>query len=382
MITLLSAAHFAHLLLGSEPQNPKLKFGKYQFEFRMPDGGLYAQEQTDVEFRVVDTTQKDPVEVGFKGVGAIDASGTITMPAMMGMPIVKPDIHREGVPGDYGMVLFFAHGGDYKIDLNLKIPNDTPKHISFLVKVKDERAHAVNTVAPYQLKLVQNTKMPMAGTTVPLSFQVIDTKTKRIQTSFDTAHERKFHLLIASKDLNWFRHEHPTMDAKGTWRISQVFPAGTTYLIYADVAPTGKGSRILMSKLVVGGPKPTWNAKLSLNSIGMDQGLRGTFGSEKPIRIGQNSSVVIKLTDAKTKAATGITENYLGAVGHLMIFSQDGLTAVHSHPAEDSASLAQAKKGVVKFNARFPKPGLYKAYSQFQWHGSVKTLGFTIEVKK
>lgn len=172
------------------------------------------------------------------------------------------------------------------------------------------------------------------------------------------------------------------MDAKGTWKISQVFPAGTTYLIFADVAPSGKGSRILMSKLVVGGPKPTWNAKLSLNSIGMDQGLRGTFGSEKPIRIGQNSSVVIKLTDAKTTAATGITENYLGAVGHLMIFSQDGLTAVHSHPAEDVASLAHAKTGVVKFNARFPKSGLYKAYAQFQWRGSVKTLPFTIEVKK
>ncbi len=382
MITLLTAAHFAHIIFGSEPQNPKMKFGKYQFELRMPDGGLFAQEQTDVEFRVVDTTQKDPVEEGFKGVGAIDASGSITMPAMIGMPTVKPEIHREGVPGDYGMVLFFAHGGEYQIDLDLKIPNDGTKHIKFVVSVNDERLHATKTVAPYQLKLIQNSKLPMAGIPTPLSLQIIDSKSKKVQTSFDTAHERKFHLLIASKDLNWFRHEHPTMDANGTWKINQTFPAGTTYLVYADVAPSGKGSRILMSKLVVGGPKPKWNTKLTLNSIGTDQGLRGNFGSEKLIRMGQTSTVVIKLTDAKTKTPTGITENYLGAVGHLMIFSQDGMTAVHSHPAEDADSLAQAKSGIVKFNARFPKSGLYKAYAQFQWHGSVKTLGFTIEVKK
>ena len=92
--------------------------------------------------------------------------------------------------------------------------------------------------------------------------------------------------------------------------------------------------------------------------------------------------MIVKLTDSKSKASTGITETFLGAVGHLMIFSKDGLSVVHSHPFETPKDIAEAKKGTIRFSARFPKSGLYKAYAQFMWRGSVKTLGFTIQVKK
>jgi hypothetical protein len=380
MITFLATAHLAHLLVTQQQQNPKVKFGKYQAELRIPEGGLYAQEQTDVEFRVVDTSQKDPVEEGFKGVGAIDATGTITMPMMPGMPTVKPEIHREGVPGDYGMVLYFGHGGDYQIDLNLIIPGDsTSKHIVFTVNVKDERP-SQKVVQPY--KLLLQTNKAQAGKPTPLAIQVIDTKTKKVQTSFDTAHERKFHLLIASKDLNWFRHEHPTMSSNGTWKLNETFPAGGDYWIYGDVAPSGKGSRILITKLHVSGPPPKWNTKLTLSSTGFDQGLKGVFSTKTPIVVGQSTDVMIKLFDVKSKKAASISETYLGAIGHLMIFSKDGQTAVHSHPVENQTTDSLAKQGVVHFTARFPKSGLYKAYAQFNWNGSVKTLGFTIEVKK
>lgn len=71
----------------------------------------------------------------------------------------------------------------------------------------------------------------------------------------------------------------------------------------------------------------------------------------------------------------------LGAAGHLIIIHQDGQTIVHSHPKEDAESNALVKKGVVSFSARFPKPGIYKAYAQFNWHGAVRTLGFCWEVK-
>lgn len=381
MITLLATAHIAHLFVTPPQQNPKVKFGQYQAELRIPEGGLFAQEQVDVEFRIVDTTKKDPVEEGFKGVGAIDASGTVTMPSMPGMPTVKLDVHREGVPGDYGMVLFFAHGGQFKIDLNLKIPGETPKQIAFMVDVKDERP-TTKAVQPFKLNLIQMSLMAQAGKPTTLALQVVDTKTNKVQTSFDTAHERKFHLLIASKDLNWFRHEHPVMDSDGIWRLKQTFPAGGEYWIYGDVAPTGKGSRVLITKIKVSGPKPSWNTNLVLSSVGIDQGLKGVISTQGPIKVGQSTQVMIKLFDFKGRIPASITETYLGAVGHLMIFSKDGQTAVHSHPVENKETERLSKQGVVKFTARFPKSGLYKAYAQFKWRGAVRTIPFTIEVKK
>lgn len=89
----------------------------------------------------------------------------------------------------------------------------------------------------------------------------------------------------------------------------------------------------------------------------------------------------VKLYDAKSGKPAGDTVKWLGAAGHMMIFSKDGQTVVHSHPAESAANETLVKRGIIQFNARFPKPGMYKVYAQFDWRGSVRTLGFAIEVK-
>jgi len=68
-------------------------------------------------------------------------------------------------------------------------------------------------------------------------------------------------------------------------------------------------------------------------------------------------------------------EPYLGAKGHLLMVSQDGLTFVHAHPDEDLSP------GSVTFLARVPKPGLYRAWAQFQRNGIVRTASFVIKAQ-
>ncbi len=360
--------------------NTKVKFGKYEAELRVPEEGLFAQEETDVEFRVVDTTQKDPVEEGFKGVGAIESTAVMTMPSMPGMPEAKPEVHREGVPGDYGVVLFFPHGGDYQIALTLNIPGNGEHKIAFKVDVKDERPASTGKAQPFTLKVVEWPAHAMAGQPTNLKMQVIDTKESKPQTVFDEAHTKRFHLLIASKDLNWFLHEHPVMGPDGTWSVPITFPAGGDYWIYGDVAPSGKGSRVLITKVSVMGDNPTWDTKLRLSTTAVDGGLKGELMT-RDIQIGKRTELMVKLTDEKTGEPAGDTVKWLGAAGHMMIFHQDGLTVVHSHPAENEANNALVKQGMVHFSGRFPKPGLYKVYAQFDWRGAVRALGFGIEVK-
>lgn len=370
---------------GEHPAVPvvtKIKFGKYEAELRVPEEGLFAQEEVDVEFRVVDTTQKDPVEEGFKGVGAIDASAVMTMPSMPGMPEAKPEVHREGVPGDYGIVLFFPHGGDYKIDLKLAIPGDGTKEISFVVDVKDEKPADQAKPQPYKLEVVEWPAHAMAGQSQKLKMRVVDTKTGETQKDFDVAHTKLFHLLLASKDLNWFLHEHPELGPDGTWTIDLTFPAGGQYWVYGDVAPKGKGSRVLIAKVDVHGDKPTWNTALVPTAKAADAGLAGELSPKgEDIPIGRMTTLEVKLFDERTGKPAGDTIPWLGAAGHLMIFHEDGQTVVHSHPAESEENDALVKQGVVRFTGRFPKPGLYKAYAQFSWHESIHTLGFVIEVK-
>jgi hypothetical protein len=363
-------------------QKSKVSFGKYQAELRLPEGGLFAGEELDVEFRVTDTTQKDPVEEGFKGVGAIEATAVMTMPSMMGMPEVRAKVHREGVPGDYGIELFFPHGGEYQIDLALNIPNDGIKKISFRVDVKDEKPATAAKTPPYKLRVTDWPKNVKAGEKTDLRMQVIDSKTGMVQTSFDEAHTQRFHLLIASKDLNWFVHEHPVMDSRGTWSLPITFPAGTRYWVYGDVAPAGKGSRILITSVNVTGAKPSWDTRLSLSRTGTDGGLKVLLSTLEPIEVGRSATIQVKLFNSKTGMPAGNTVPWLGAAGHMMIFREDGQTVVHSHPAEDAENAALVKKGIVRFTGRFPKPGKYKIYAQFDWNGKVRTLPFTIEVPK
>jgi len=381
-LSLLAALAAASASLASA-QSPSVRAGKYEVTLRIPEGGLYASEEMDVEFRVTDTTQRDPVEEGFRGVGGINSEGVVTMPSMPGMPKARPAIHREGIPGDYGIVLYFPHGGEYQIDLSLTPPDASAFAAGFRVDVQDEKP-ASNSTPPYTLEVIDWPREARAGAPIDLRMVVRETKSGAPATKFEVVHEKLFHLLLASADLGWFLHEHPEMDAKGVWSIPITFPAGGEYGIYGDVAPTGQGSRIVIDHVKVAGPAPTWNTTLSPH-LGptVDGGLQGMLEPVAArIPVGKMTSLRVRLTDAETGQPAGDTAPWLGAAGHLMIFHQDGETVVHSHPQEDAETAKLVAQGEVLFNARFPKEGLYKAYAQFQRGSEIKTLGFVVDVRR
>src|SRR5436305_1413978 len=97
------------------PTSPfSAKSGKYAVELRVPADGLFAGEETDIEFHVSDASQDDPVQ-GPPPIVKARLNARLTMPAMPTMPAQAPKTHAEGVPGDYGVVVFFPHGGDYQL---------------------------------------------------------------------------------------------------------------------------------------------------------------------------------------------------------------------------------------------------------------------------
>ena len=360
-------------------QNPTAKSGKYVVELRVPEEGVFAQEETDIEFRLMDSTQNDAI-LGMSGVPNAKVEAIQTMPEMPGMPEARPPIHTEGVPGDYGVTFFFPHGGKYQVDLKITPPGDAPFKATFLLDVKDERSVKGKPKAkPYRLDVVSPNGAE-AGKPFTLTLRVVDTKSKEVVKAFDIAHERNFHLLLASKDFEWFLHEHPEMQSDGTWKVDVTFPTGGEYFVYGDVAPAGKGSMILANSVKVSGPKPTWKVDWTPNLGPAEDGpLVGRLGGQ--IAVGAMTSLEIKLTDKATGQPVTDLQPYLGAAGHLMIFSEDGQTTVHSHPAEDAATKQLAGQGTVRFNARFPKAGKYRAFAQFQRGDKVYTLKFTVEVK-
>ncbi len=370
------------LALAQAPASLQKTIGKYSIALRLPVEGIFAGEQIDIEFRLLDNSKIDPVS-GATGVVRVQTRAIVTMPEMAGMPAQNPKVHAEGVPGDYGLECYFPHGGQYQVSLSLLPPGETkPITASFLVDVQDAEARQTKKPIPKPYFVeVKSLGATTAGKPADLKFTIRETRGKAVVKDFDIAHTKVFHLIMTSRDLSWFVHEHPVPQPDGSFTISQVFPSGGEYRIYADVAPKGAGSQILGTSLKVSGAAPKAVPLVVSAAKNTVDGITATFSSAtSPIPIGKSTALTFKLTDAATGQPITDLEPYLGAFGHLMIVHQDGQTVVHSHPAEDEAGLAASKRGTVAFNARFPKPGIYKAWGQFQRAGKVVTIPFVVNI--
>ncbi|MCW3054112.1 MAG: putative lipoprotein [Chthonomonadales bacterium] len=368
----------------SRPNSVTQKAGKYGVDLRLPEQGLVAQEEADVEFHVSDLSQDDPVQ-GAPPIVKAKISARVTMPTMASMPAQSPKTHTEGVPGDYGVVVYFPHGGDYQLDLTITPLNDKAFTVSYKVPVGDARASNGKKPAPqpYTLEVHSDPPTPTAGRPTKLTIVVQSRETRQPVTEFDTVHERQIHFMVVSADLQHFAHEHPVIGSGGKFTLTYTFPTGGEYHLFADVAPKGAGSQILMQPLQVFGQRTSnggngFRFKPSLTDTVDGVQIHLTTEPTK-FPIGRSLNITFTVKDAATGAAITDLEPYLGAMAHLMLIHEDGTTFVHSHP--DETDPTNGHQGSLTFLARFPKPGFYRGWLQIQRAGVVETATFTWEVR-
>ena len=352
-------------------QEPRRTEGKYQVTLRLPQEGVYAQEETEIEFRLEDTSRTDPL-TGYSPVIRAAIAVAITMPAMKEMPPFQEAAHAEDVPGDYGVHPTFAHGGDYLMRINITPPEGAPFQVEFPIVVRDAAAGSNRKHLPprFTLEVTTSPKTPKPGEEAALRLTVHDReRPKETLRKFDRFHERLMHLVIVRSDLEGFAHEHPVLSDAGVFELRYRFNAPGEYHLFADVAPKGAGSQVLMAKLNVAG-KPARPA-----------------GSERRAKVQEVDGVRIQL-EADTAPAgktapicfsvepsTGL-QPYLGARAHLIAIHEDGLTFVHAHPDDTSAG-----GETFVFQGRFPKVGLYRVWLQFGRNNRVVTGEFTVEAR-
>ena len=360
-----------------------VRSGKYLVTLRIPAGGLYADEETDLEFRIVDASEEDPV-LGYPGVIRASIDSVITMPSMMGMPKQSEVAHAEGVPGDYGIHPVFPHGGKYLLTLNFSPPAGEPFTVEFPLDVRDGDPSRPPRPKPFELVVGVKPSTPVAGEKSQLTFSVRDRAAKVAVTEFDVAHEKLIHLMIIREDLGVFSHEHPKLGKNGEFALEYAFPTEGRYRLFADVAPKGRGSQVVygevtvkagkrgisVPKLVLDGPMPPVDSTAD--------GLKAALAFEPAAPVsGSQNTAILKVTDSAGAAVTDL-QPYLGAMGHMVLVHQDGTTYVHSHP--DDALVGVGKDGTIPFIARFAKPGWYRCWAQVQRAGKVVTFAFAVKV--
>ncbi len=378
-VALVAALSLA-ILRASEPSSLRQRVGKYEVVLRPQKGGLYAGEEMQIEVRISDASEADPI-LGNAPVVRANVVAVIDMPRMQAMPRITEAAHAESVPGDYGVHPTFAHGGEYRLALSITPAGEAPFKVEFPLQVSDADPSRRRKAVPpaYFMEVIPAPRNPKAGEPVELRFVVHHRDhPKEAIAAFDLQHERYLHLVIVRNDLCCFSHVHPEPVEHAAFRIQHTFTQGGEYHLFADVAPHDAGSQVLSATLKVAGAS---GEKSSIPSTEVRtrvvDGVRFEIDpSMPPAR--KTGLLTVRVSD-EAGGTLSEWEPYLGAAGHLMGVGPGAMTFVHAHP--DGEQVVRPEERKVNFLVRFPSAGPYKLWVQIQRGGKVITADFPVSVQ-
>jgi hypothetical protein len=242
------------------------------------------------------------------------------------------------------------------------------------------------------------------GQKTRLLFRVFHPGTGEPIKKFEVVHERQYHLFVISQNMEYFQHIHPEQQADGTWSIDVTLPKAGYYKVLSDFMPGGGSSQFIARPLVTAGyagDLANDSAQLVPDTVSTKtvDDITATLSYDPPaFNVGQYGHLNFHLTDTAGGRPITDLQTYLGAFGHTLIMSEDMVDYVHSHPldilARDNddggppqfmippgADLEKLRGGPdVTFEGLMPKPGRYRAWTQFRRNDKVYTFAFTFNV--
>jgi len=246
-------------------------------------------------------------------------------------------------------------------DVHSKQPGVCPRCGMKLVTKVPERVN-------YRLEVTHEEEQIKPHQPCVLRFRVFDPRTGEAATKFEIVHEKLMHLFIVSEDLEDFRHVHPVPQPDGSFLLPVTFEHGGMHRLLADFYPTGSVPQLAYSTLYAAGSSAPAHLQPSL-APSKSANLAATLRlNPEQLLAGFESKLTFNLEPRE-----GV-EPYLGAWGHMLAASEDVIDLLHVHPYLTDG------EGTMQFNIIFPRPGLYKIWTQFQRLGVVNTTVFVVPV--
>ncbi|WP_309140285.1 hypothetical protein [Streptomyces sp. PKU-EA00015] len=217
-----------------------------------------------------------------------------------------------------------------------------------------------------------------AGQETPLRFAIKDDSGKPV-TKYNEAHGKDLHLILASRDLNTFRHLHPSLEPDGTWSTPVDLPAAGDYRVFADFTPAGQGAHALTlgADLAAAGsyqprdlPAPKATAEVDGYTVTLDGELAAGTMSKLTLSVARNGKPITDL------------EPYLGAYGHLVALRFGDLAYLHVHPEGEPGDGTTRPGPDISFMAAAPSNGSYRLFLDFKHEGTVRTAAFTVRTAR
>jgi len=258
-------------------------------------------------------------------------------------------------------------------------------------------------VRDYRLDFKTIPPVVVAGKQATLLFKVSHPSFDAVIQKFEVVHDRQYHLFVISQDMEYFRHIHPQERPDGTWTIDVTLPKAGYYKVLSDFLPAGGSTQFIARPLITAG----YAGDLAADSAHLvadtdhkktvDELTAEVVFDPQVFVAGLYGHLTFHLTDTATGRPVIDLQTYLGAFGHTLIMSEDMGDYVHSHPLdittvsdESGPKSFMLPVGVdpeslrggpdVTFEGLMPKPGRYRAWTQFRRNNKLYTFATTFSV--
>lgn len=258
-------------------------------------------------------------------------------------------------------------------------------------------------VRDYALEFRTTPALVRAGQQATWRFGIRHPGTGEPVRSLEVVHERPYHLFVISQDMEHFQHIHPQQQADSSWAIDVTLPKAGYYSVISDFLPSGGASQLISRPLVTAGYTGDLagdSAALvpDASAVKVAGAITARVSLDPPTFVaGLYGHLIFQLTDTNTGRPITDLQTYLGAFGHTLIMSEDMLDYVHSHSLDilaagdddavprflipPGADLETLRGGPdVTFDGLMPKPGRYRAWTQFRRDDVVHTFTTTFSV--
>ncbi len=226
----------------------------------------------------------------------------------------------------------------------------------------------------FEMILTKTPETVEAGKPVNLAFRPLDKAAPDAPVPLALVHEKKIHLIIVRRDLSEFFHEHPTFGADGAYNQTFTFKTGGDYVLFQDYTPDGDRHQLGRQDVTVSGPKrPAVKFDKDVMTWKSADGYAAELSFDQPATVG--ASLAVKTTITRNGQPVTDLGHYLGALGHMVIISEDTKQYLHVHPQD------QPDKGpAVGFHTQFEQAGRYRVFLQFNHGGAIHTADFVVNV--
>ena len=189
---------------------------------------------------------------------------------------------------------------------------------------------------------------------------------------------KQMHMVVVSNDLRFFDLVQATYKNNQNIEVKPNFPAPGDYTVFSDYNPMGEKEQVAVEKVSIPGqvPFPTelesFSKTKKLSDTKVDLNL-----SQSNIKAGKKITLKFDLKQTNNKPIKDL-KPHLGEKANLVIIKSS--TSLTESDYIDTESIKNSSNNQAHFTTKFPQPGTYKLWLQFNRKDKVKTADFWVTV--